>query len=103
MTVSTSNAHYQPSRDRKIQLSRHAACRSQQRGIGSDLLPLLLAYGERSHDGRGGIRCLMTDKAMSGLVRAVGRTQRIDAFAGAYAVLSADEEQAVITVSHRYS
>jgi len=104
MTVlSISNANYRPDRDRKAQVSRHAQRRSQQRGIGEGVLPLILAYGERSHDGQGGVRCLMTDKAMATLVRAVGRTQRIDALAGAYAVLSADDEQVVITVGHRYS
>ena len=104
MTVlSISNVNYRPDRDRKAQLSRHAKRRSQQRGIGGDVLPLLLAYGERSHDGQGGIRCLMTDKAMATLVRAVGRTQRVDALAGAYFVLSGDDERVVITVSHRYS
>lgn len=98
-----SNAHYVPTRRQKIELSRHAAKRSQQRAIPSDALPLLLAYGERSHDGRGGVRYMMTHTSLAALARAVGRSQRLDSLAGAYAVVSADDERAVITVGHRYS
>jgi len=98
-----SNVHYMPSRRQKIELSRHAAKRSQQRAIPSVALPLLLAYGERSHDGRGGVRYLMTRSSLAAVARAVSRSQRRDTLAGAYAVVSADDERAVITVGHRYS
>jgi len=40
---------------------------------------------------------------LAAVARAVGRSQRLDALAGAYAVVSADDERAVITVGHRYS
>lgn len=98
-----SNAHYVPSRRQKIELSRHAAKRSQQRAIPSEAVPLLLAYGERSHDGRGGVRYMMTRTSLAAVARAVGHSQRLDALAGAYAVVSADDERAVITVGHRFS
>jgi hypothetical protein len=98
-----SNAHYLPALRQKIEFSRHAAKRSQQRAIPADALPLLLAYGERSHDGRGGVRYMMTHSSLAAVARAVGRSQRLDALAGAYAVVSADDERAVITVGHRYS
>ena len=98
-----SNAHYVPSRRQKIELSRHAAKRSQQRAIPSEAVPLLLAYEKRSHDGRGGVRCMMTHTSLAALARAVGHSQRLDALAGAYAVVSADDERAVITVGHRFS
>lgn len=98
-----SNAHYDSLSRRKIEFSRHAHKRAQQRAISGDAVPLLLAYGERSHDGQGGIRYLMTDRAMAAVARAIGRTQRLDALAGSYAVVSAEDDSTVITVGHRYS
>ncbi len=83
-------------------LSRHAQRRVQQRSIGADAVQVITTFGERTHDGRGGIRCLMTDKAVARVVRTFGRTQQIDSLAGAYAVLSAADESVVITVGHRY-
>ncbi len=97
-----SNATYQPMARRKAELSRHAQKRSQQRGLGQDQVPVITAYGEPNHDGRGGVRYLMTDKAMTRLVRALGRNQCIDGLAGAYVVLSADDRK-VITIGHRNS
>ena len=97
-----SNAAYQPSARRKAVMSRHAQKRAQQRGLGEDHVPIITAYGEPEHDGRGGIRYLMTDKAMARLVRALGRNQCIDGLAGAYVVVSADAGT-VITIGHRYS
>jgi hypothetical protein len=87
---------------RQAHLSRHAQVRSQQRGLRADTVPVITAFGERSHDGRGGVRYLMTDKAMAALIRAVGRNQQIDALAGAYVVLDAETEGKVITIGHRY-
>jgi hypothetical protein len=46
---------------------------------------------------------MMTHSSLAAVARAVGRSQRLDALAGAYAVVSADDERAVITVGHRYS
>lgn len=100
---SATNAHYQPNSRRKMEFSRHAARRAQQRAISTDCVPLVLAYGERSHDGQGGVRYLMTDRSLVSLGRAVGRTQRTDNLAGVYVVVSADDEQAVITIGHRFA
>ena len=97
-----SNAHYDSIARRKIEISRHAHKRGQQRAISQDCVPLILAYGERSNDGQGGVRYLLTDRAMASLGRAIGRSQRMDALAGCYAVVSAEDEQTVITVGHRY-
>ena len=97
-----SNATYQPTARRKAEMSIHARKRAQQRGFGEYQVPIITAYGEPDHDGRGGIRYLMTDKAMSCLVRALGRNQCIDGLAGAYVVISADDDK-VITIGHRYS
>ena len=100
--VHQSNATYQPTSRRKAELSRHAQKRCQQRALGADVVPIITAFGEASHDGCGGIRYLMTDKAMTRLVRTLGRNQHIDGLASAYVVVSADEST-VITVGHRYS
>lgn len=97
-----SNAAYQSSSLHKTEVSRHAQKRAQQRGLSQEQVPIIRAYGEPEHDGRGGIRYLMTDKAMARLVRALGRNQCIDGLAGAYVVVSADDGT-VITISHRYS
>jgi hypothetical protein len=97
-----SNASYQPTSRRKAELSRHARQRCQQRALKVDVVPVITSFGERGHDGRGGIRFVMTSKAMAALVRTLGRNQRIDGLAGAYVVISADDGT-VITIGHRYS
>lgn len=97
-----SNATLVPMKKRQAQLTRHAVARSQQRGLCADVVPVIRSFGERSYDGRGGVRYLMTSKAMAALVRAVGRNQQIDSLAGAYVVLDAADEGTVITIAHRY-
>lgn len=97
-----SNATYQPAARRRAELTRHAQKRSQQRGLSVDQAPIIEAFGDAEHDGHGGIRYLMTDKAMNRLIRALGRNQCIDGLAGAYVVISADDGN-VITIGHRYS
>ena len=62
-----SNAQYASLARRKIELSRHASRRARQRAISQDCVPLILAYGERSHDGHGGIRYLLTRRSMAAL------------------------------------
>ncbi|MBL0419735.1 hypothetical protein JI739_05165 [Ramlibacter sp. AW1] len=99
---SASNAQYDPLARRKIELSRHASKRASQRAITQDCVPLILAYGERSHDGRGGVRYLLTQRSMASLGRAIGHSQRLEALAGCYAVVDAANEQTVITLGHRY-
>ncbi len=96
-----SNESYQSTNRRVSRVSRHAEKRAQQRGVDKASLPLVLAYGQREFDGQGGIRYLMTADSIASLRRAVGRTQRVDALAGAYAVVSA-EDRTLITVGHRF-
>lgn len=86
---------------KKLTMSQHAQARAQQRGIPEGRLAIITQFGERSYDGKGGIRCFMTKKAMKRLVRTLGFTQQIDALAGCYAVISATDG-ALITVAHRY-
>lgn len=98
--MSYSNESYQATNRRLGRLSLHASKRAQQRCIDKTSLPLVLAYGKREFDGQGGIRYLMTSDSIASLRRAVGQTQRVDALAGVYAVVSA-EDSTVITVGHR--
>ncbi len=83
-------------------MTRHAQKRSAQRGFNPDSVELIRTFGERTHDGHGGIRCLMTRAAVERIGSVLGRTQRLDALAGAYVVLSAEDDAVVITASHRY-
>jgi hypothetical protein len=81
-------------------LSRHAQARAQQRGIASELLPHLFAFGTERHDGHGGVivcfdRAARRRAARAGL--APGRD--LDRLAGIYAVESGG---AIATVGHRH-
>lgn len=100
----TTNANFQSNLRRKQELhaSKHASERKQQRAISREAVELIALFGERSHDGRNGIRCLMTDKAVAKLERAVGHTQSTDNLRGCYVVLSTEDECTVITVGHRH-
>jgi len=96
------NQGLESKRNRHASMSRHADKRAQQRGIDKVALPLLLAYGQREFDGKGGIRYLMTASSLDSLSRAVGRTKQVEALAGVYAVISA-EDQTVIMMGHRHN
>ncbi len=100
--MSDNNLGFESSRDRRAAMSRHADKRAQQRGIDKVALPLLLAYGQGEFDGHGGIRYLMTADALDSLRRAVGRTKQVEALAGIYVVVSADDKT-VITMGHRHN
>lgn len=96
------NHDYEPNRRQRVALSRHADKRAQQRGIDQVSVPLVLAFGKREFDGRGGVRYLMTAESVASLRRAVGKTQQVEALAGVYAVVSAEGET-VITLGHRHN
>lgn len=100
----TTNVNFQSNlrRKRALNLSKHSAIRKQQRAISQEAVELIVFFGERSHDGHGGIRCLMTDRAVAKLEKVVGHTQRTDNLRGCYVVLSAKDEHTVITVGHRH-
>jgi hypothetical protein len=83
-------------------MSLHARKRGQQRGISAGNAALVVAFGEKEHDNRGGVRFLMTAKAMEHLRSVVGNSQKVDALAGVYAVVSATDPT-IITVAHRHN
>lgn len=96
------NQGYESMRYRRAVLSLHAQKRAQQRAIVEYAVPLLLAYGTREYDGKGCVRYAMTPSALAKLRLAVGRTKQIDALAGTYAVVSADD-QTVVTIGHLHN
>ena len=96
------NSTFESNRQNRFSLTRHAKRRCSQRGIRDESVVLVRAFGERSHDGRGGIRCLMTRAAVQRLESVVGHSQRTESLTGVYVVLSADDEQVVITAAHRF-
>lgn len=98
-----SNCGYEPTWEARATLTNHARWRGAQRAITPETVAVIREFGERSHDGRGGVLCMMTRRAVQRLVRAVGHSQRVDAIAGTYAVFSADGEDRVITVGHAHA
>ncbi|MCE3000605.1 MAG: hypothetical protein ACK59Y_07635 [Betaproteobacteria bacterium] len=98
-----SNTHYESKSRKKIELSKHAGKRTQQRAIPQDCIPLILAYGERSFDGNGAVRYLLTKQSMAVIGRVMGRSARFDAMVGRYVVVDATDESKVITVAHLHA
>lgn len=96
-----SNIGYLPKRLSQIELTRHAAKRCQQRAISPESARLVKAFGERSFDGHGGIRYLMTQDSTKSLGRAIGLASAADRMVGLYLVVSAIDDQTVIAVGHR--
>lgn len=96
------NTAFESNKFKRAIMTRHAKQRSAQRGFTRDSLELIRVFGERSYDGQGGIRCLMTRASVERLGCVFGRSQKLEALAGAYVVISADDDAVVITASHRY-
>ena len=97
--MASSNANYLPTSQTKREMSLHARKRGCQRGISPEVAELVAVFGEKKHDGHGGIRYLMTEKSLGKLRRAVGSSQKVDALAGVYVVVSATDP-IIITVAH---
>ena len=84
----------------KASLSRHAALRSQQRGIPPRAIEALLDFGTEHHDHHGAVVLLLDRAATARLTRSEGiRGSDLDALRGLYAVVAADGQ--VRTVGHR--
>lgn len=94
------NSHYLPNSRIKQEMSLHARKRGCQRGISQGAATLVVAFGEKQYDNCGGVRYLMTEKALENLRRVVGNSQKVDALAGVYAVVSATDST-IITLAHR--
>jgi hypothetical protein len=100
LRMSYGNLNYESNRVHRSKFSKHAAARSQQRGISQVAVPLIKAYGEQEFDGNGGVRYLLTSRSVAKLERLLGHSQHLDALAGAYVVASAENGH-IITLGHR--
>jgi len=96
------NSALMPTKISRATITRHAQKRRAQRGIPEVAIDVIRYFGERSYDGKGGIRCLMTRDVVERLSGAFGRSQKLDALENKYVVLSADDEEVVITTSNLY-
>jgi hypothetical protein len=65
-------------------------------------MQLIAIFGDREHDGKGGVRLLMTGAAVRRATRALGANARLLELTGSYVVLDAETETAVITAGHRH-
>jgi hypothetical protein len=81
-------------------LTRHAAARMQQRGIGAREVADLLAFGRDVHDRHGGIVVLLDRHARRQARRAGVTGARLDRLAGVYLVEVGGG--AIATVGHRH-
>ena len=81
-------------------LSRHARARMQQRGIPSERVERLLAFGCEVHDRHGGVIVYFDRAARRRAERARAASRdELDRLAGMYVVLAGG---VVATVGHRY-
>ncbi len=84
-----------------MNLTQHAACRMQQRGIKPETIEILLESGARERDHRGGT-ILYIDKPARRRLRdqyGLEHYKAIERQLGAYVVVG--EDGSVITVGHR--
>jgi hypothetical protein len=79
-------------------LSRHARERMQQRGIGSEAVEQILAFGREQRDRHGGVIVYFDRAARRRAVRAGGDPRALDRTAGVYVVIAGG---VVATVGHR--
>lgn len=85
-----------------LALTRHAAIRTQQRGIPPWFLALLLAHGRSRHDGHGAVIKTVDRAARQRLQMLLSRTEYAAAerYFDVYAVVATDD-QAIVTAAHR--
>ena len=83
------------------QFTEHARVRMQQRGVTTDLLQLLDAYGVTQHDHHGAKLRYFNKASRRRLLSVEGRDvfRRVESKLGVYAVIASDG--GVITVGHR--
>jgi hypothetical protein len=83
-----------------LEMTRHAECRSQQRGIPPIAVDLLLQFGRREQAGDGACRVFLDKSSRKKLRAYVGPlVSALDTHLDIYAIVASDER--VITVAHR--
>jgi len=83
-----------------LAISRHADARLRQRGIQSEVIRALLAFGEPISDGRGGTIFRLSRDSQRELRAEIPRADfaRLERYADVYAVVSGDDT--LITAAH---
>lgn len=86
----------------RIQLTKHATSRQQQRGIPPLIMEWLTSYGTTSHDHHGAEILYFDKRSRKALAKAVGEEilSRLSGLLDTYAVVS--DDGAIITVGHRF-
>lgn len=83
-----------------LEITKHAQCRSQQRGIPPIAVDLLLQFGRREKAGDGACRVFLDKGARKRLRAYAGPlVNALDTHLNIYAIVASDER--VITVAHR--
>ena len=98
------NLYMESSRDQRIELSRDARVRMQQRGINPFELSLIRQFGTRTHDGHGALRYLFDKNAARRCARTLGDVVRTESLRGLYiveAIVDDDSLPVVLTASQR--
>lgn len=87
-----------------MQVTKHAAARAQQRGIPPIVRHWLAEYGEKQHDGHGGICRYFSKKSRQRLERDFGREpiRRLNNYLNSYLIEACGTGQ-IITVGKRYA
>jgi hypothetical protein len=85
-----------------MNMTQHAAVRSQQRGIPPLIDQWLDQYGEEVYDGHGGIRLYFSRASIRTMEREFGREPlaRLSEYLNSYKIASSHDGQ-TITVGHR--
>lgn len=87
---------------RPLSLTRHAAKRTQQRGIPGWFLALLVEHGRSRHDGHGAVIKTIDHATRRRLKATLSRPQYVaaESYFDVYAVV-ATEDCAIVTAAHR--
>jgi hypothetical protein len=82
-------------------MTQHAACRMQQRGIKAETIEILFVSGAREHDHQGATILYFDKPARQRLRHEYGsdRYRKIEGQLNAYAVVA--EDGSIVTVGHR--
>jgi hypothetical protein len=87
-----------------MNLSNHAKTQAQRRGIEQSVVNYVVEYGQRSHAGKGAVRCYFTKKSRKLLEQELPPKDFAkinDKELKCFAVLAEDNDL-IITVGHQY-
>ena len=94
------NSNYEPMKLARIRMTRHAQIRSAQRALSQPAIQLIAMFGDRENDRNGGVRVVMTKRAMQRMRAAIGRTSQLERLRDTFIVLDAETQSLIITAGH---